>query len=207
MLASLPTCSGPSLASLQAHFLAVLPRIEKHARVYFRHLRCSHARADAIAETTALCWACYVRAIRQGKDVDAFISALATFAVRHVRRGRNLCGKERAKDTLSPSAQTRHSFTVSSLPGASRLNSNIFDEALRDNTQTEIPDQAHFRCEMPRWLSSLGKRNRRIALDLMVGERTGAVAHRHGLSAGRVAQLRREFRQDWQQFSGELAVV
>jgi hypothetical protein len=102
MLTSLPTRSGPSLVSLQAHFLAVLPRIEQHAWVYFRHLRCSHARADAIAETTALCWAWYLRAIRQGKDVDAFISALATYAVRHVRRGRKLCRKESAKDALSP---------------------------------------------------------------------------------------------------------
>jgi hypothetical protein len=207
MLVSLPTRSGPSLASLQAHFLAVLPRIEQHARVYFRHLRCSHARADAIAETIALCWAWYVRAIRQGKDVDEFISALATYAVRHVRCGRKLCGQERTKDALSPSAQTRYSFTISSLPNASRLNSNIFDEALRDNTQTEVPDQAHFRCEMPRWLTSLGERNSRIALDLMIGERTGTVAHRHGLSPARVAQLRREFRDGWQQFSGELAVV
>ena len=207
MLTSLPTRSTPSLAALQAHFLAVLPRIEKHARVYFRHLRCSHARADAIAETIALCWAWYVHAIRQGKDVNEFISALATYAVRHVRCGRKLCRKESAKDALSPSVQTRHSFTVSSLPNASRLNTNIFDEALRDNTQTEVPEQAHFRCEMPRWLTSLGERNRRIALDLMIGEHTGAVAHRHGISAGRVAQLRREFREGWQQFSGELAVA
>jgi len=207
MLTSLPTRSGPSLASLQAHFLAVLPRIEQHARVYFRHLRCSHARADAIAETIALCWAWYLRAIRQGKDVHEFISALATYAVRHVRRGRKLCGQERAKDALSPSAQTRHSFTVSKFPDGSNLNGNVFDEALRDNTQTEVPDQAHFRCEMPRWLTSLGERKRRIALDLMIGERTGAVAHRHGLSAARVAQLRREFREGWHQFSGELAVV
>jgi len=36
--------------------------------------------------------------------------------------------------------------------------------------------------------------------DLMVGERAGDVAHRCGLCPGRVSQLRREFRDDWERF-------
>ena len=37
----------------------------------------------------------------------------------------------------------------------------------------------------------------------MAGERTGEVAVRHGLSAGRVAQKRSEFHADWLRFHGE----
>ena len=35
-------------ADLEADFLAILPRIEMHARFYFRHLHCPHLKADAI---------------------------------------------------------------------------------------------------------------------------------------------------------------
>ena len=36
--------------------------------------------------------------------------------------------------------------------------------------------------------------------DLMIGGRTSEVASKHGLSPARVAQLRREFHDDWEQF-------
>jgi hypothetical protein len=36
----------------------------------------------------------------------------------------------------------------------------------------------------------------------MVGERTLDVADKHGLTAGRVSQLRRDFYQDWARFCG-----
>ena len=47
----------PTIEALHAHFLAVLPRIETHARIYFRYLKCLHKKEDAIAETVAV--ACY----------------------------------------------------------------------------------------------------------------------------------------------------
>ena len=42
--------------SLHARFLMMLPRIETHAKVYFRYIRCADKRADQIAETIALAW-------------------------------------------------------------------------------------------------------------------------------------------------------
>ena len=42
-----------SLSHLHAAFLAILPRIELHARVYFRGLKCPHRKADAVQETLA----------------------------------------------------------------------------------------------------------------------------------------------------------
>src|SRR4051812_45778252 len=44
---------GPSL---QQCFLALLPRIERHAHIYFRHVVCPVQKADCLAETVALCW-------------------------------------------------------------------------------------------------------------------------------------------------------
>ena len=46
----MPTSSPPPpAAEVQQRFLAVLPRIERHARIRFRSLRCPQARADAVA--------------------------------------------------------------------------------------------------------------------------------------------------------------
>ena len=44
----------PSRADLHARFLEIRQRIETHARIYFRHVRCWFKRADYIAETVAL---------------------------------------------------------------------------------------------------------------------------------------------------------
>jgi hypothetical protein len=196
--------SAPSLAELHAGFLALLPRIERHGEVYFRHVRCPHRKADYIAEMVAICWKQYARAAQQGKDVGRFVSVLATFAARHVRSGRRLCGQERGKDALSPLAQTRHGFVVQALPAYSTLSGNSVFEALANNTQTPPAEQAAFRIDFPEWLSTLGARNRDLAGDLMVGERTRDTARKYGLCPARVSQLRRELHDDWQRFHGDL---
>src|SRR5262245_58021196 len=190
-------------AEVQQRFLAVLPRVERHARVRFRGVRCPQARADAVAETLALAWAWFVALVRRGQDPAQFVTVLATYAVRHVRNHRRLCGQEPVKDVLSARAQARHGFLVASLPQGSSLLGNEFDDALRDNTQSPIPDQVGFRLDFPCWLARRSERDRRVVQDLMVGERTVDVAAKHGLSQPRVSQLRRDFMEDWRRFTGE----
>lgn len=43
-------------ADRQQAFLAVLPKLEAHARVSFARIRCPHDRADAVAEAIASAW-------------------------------------------------------------------------------------------------------------------------------------------------------
>jgi hypothetical protein len=47
---------GLALHALHAGFLALLPRVELYARVFFRHLRCGHRQEEAVAEAAALAW-------------------------------------------------------------------------------------------------------------------------------------------------------
>src|SRR4051794_24005508 len=110
-------CSGP----LQARFLRLLPRIERHGQITFRHLRCLDQKEEAIAEMVALCWKWFVRLARRGKAPERFPGALATFAARAVRSGRRACGQEPARDVLSAQAQRRHRFVVRSLPAKQSL--------------------------------------------------------------------------------------
>ena len=203
MTATAPAARPVLTAALHAVFLSLLPRIALHARVYFRHVRCPHRRADAVAEVVALTWRWCVALAQRGKDVARFPSALAAFAARAVKSGRRLCGQEKAQDALSPRAQARRGFLVEKLPDYSTLSGNPLDDALTDNTVTPVAEQVAFRLDFPAWLATLGGRDRGVALDLMAGERTRDVARKYGRSPGRVAQLRRAFHGDWSRFCGE----
>jgi hypothetical protein len=189
-----------SLEQLHVGFLAVLSRIELHAQVYFRHLRCPGKKEDAVAEVVAVAWKWFLRATKKGKDVAEFVSAVATYAARHVRSGRKVWGQERRNDVLSTVCQQRNGFAVGRLADLGAEAGNPLDEALADNTRSPVPEQVAFRVDFPAWLNSRSDRDRRLALDLMAGERTLDVADRHGLTPGRVSQLRRDFYDDWQRF-------
>jgi hypothetical protein len=209
-------CPLPCPEALQAHFLAILPRIETHAQVRFGFLKCPGRRDDAVAEVVALAWKWFLRLVVQGKDPDQFVSVLADYAVRHVKSGRRLCGQERAKDVMSPRAQRSKGFSVEPLNGSTRRSledllgdphgqelMDVFEERLRDNTRSPVPDQAAFRLDYPNWLSQLGQRNRAVAEDMALDLGTFELAERHKISAGRVSQLRRELHADYCRFHGE----
>ena len=195
------------LAELHARFQALLPRVELHARVFFRQVRCPDRKQDAINETVALAWQWFVRLTEQGKDASQFPSALADFAARRVHSGRRLCGQEKANDVLSPAAQRRRGFTVSPLPQGSSLLGNVFDEALADNTVTPVPDQVIFRLDWPAWLRTRTNRDRRIIGDMALSERTHVLARKFGISPGRVSQLRQEYHADWEQFCSDPTAI
>jgi hypothetical protein len=193
----------PRPAALHAAFLSILPRIETHAAVVFRHLRCPHRLADCVQETVSLAWKWFVRLAARGKDAREFPSALATFAAKAVKSGRRVCGQEKARDVLSPLAQQRRGFAVASLPRRSTLSGNPLSEALADNTRSPVPEQVHFRIDFPEWLVQLGDRNRRIAEDMALGHRTQDLAQMHKVTQARISQLRREFLDGWLHFTGQ----
>ena len=194
----------PCLARLHALFLQViLPRVQQHARIYFRHVKCRDKRADHIAEAIGLAWKWFRRLAQKGKDATRFPTALASYAVRAVRSGRRVVGQERAKEVLSPVAQQRRHFAVGKLPDFSTLSDNPLQEALHDNTVSPVPDQVCFRLDFPAWLATLGQRNREMAEDMALGHRTQDLAEKYRVSQGRISQMRRYFEQDWRRFCGD----
>ena len=196
-----PATPATSLHILHARFLLILPRIELHGRVCFRHLRCPHRQQDAVQEMVALCWKWFVRLAERGRDATRFPSALATYAAKAVRSGRRVTAMERAKDALSPLAQQRQGFAVGKLPACSTLNGSPLEEALRDNTRSPVDEQVAFRLDFPAWLLTLARRDRRLVVGMALGHRTLDLARRFRLSAGRVSQLRREFKRGWDRFT------
>ncbi len=207
MVSSTPVTDrhGPTRAArCHCEFEEALPRIQAHAVIVFRFVRCIHRRAEYIAEAIALAWKWWLRLRTRGKNPTEFVSAIADYATRAAMSGRRLCGHEKAKDVMSPVAQRKQGFDVSTLPCHSTLSVNPFAEALRDNAQTPVDEQVAFRFDFPAWLLTHSDRNRRIIADLMNGDRTQDVSHKHGTSPARVSQLRREFHHDWHAFLGDL---
>jgi hypothetical protein len=188
---------------MQAAFLDALARILKVAHFGFRHIRCSDRREDCVCETVALCWVWYLRLVRKGRNPAEFMSALARYGVRAVHSGRRACGQERANDVLSPRCQRRRRFRVTTLPQVRVPDSDVFEEALNNNTQTPVPDQVQFRCDFRAWEDRLPTAKQRLLKALALGHRTTDLATAFELSAGRISQLRKELSLDYAAFCGD----
>jgi hypothetical protein len=190
-------------ALAHADFLARLPLIELHARFAFRHIACPQERLDAVAEVVGLVWKWYCRLLQRGKDPSAFIVTLAHFAARHVKAGRRLCGNESSKDVMSRVARRRRGFRLERLKECGRYDEPEWQEALQDNTQTPVADAAAFRIDFAQWLQGWSDRDRRLIEDMAVGENSTRLARKYGVTQGRIAQKRTQYRQDWQRYCGE----
>ncbi len=78
---------------------------------------------------------------------------------------------------------------------------------IRDDHRTPPPDAAAFRIDFPAWLKQLGERNGKIAGAMALGEKTRDLADKYGTSQARISQLRREFKADWERFTGNPVVA
>jgi len=192
--------SRTELSELPRRFLTIKDRVELHAKIYFRGVKCWNRKADLVAECLGIAWNWFVRLHQQGKDACCFPSVLASYAARAVKSGRKVCGMVKAKDVMNDLTQQKRGFVVGKLPDFSTLDTNPLQEALTDNTVSPVIDQVQFRVDFPSWRRTRSRRDRRIIHDMALGERTMTLAKRHQLSAARVSQLRREFKEDYDRF-------
>ena len=171
-----------------ADFLAMLPAITEHARFALRDRR-AEAREDLIHEVTTHCFAAYHRLVERGKADLAYPSVLVGFALRKIFSGRRVGGRVSIQDVMSQHAQRTCGITVERLD---RFNDQegTWQESLVEDKHAGPAETAAARIDFGAWLGSLTSRDRRIAEMLAIGEKTGEVATRFGLSAARVSQLR-----------------
>jgi hypothetical protein len=210
---SVPSAEPKGQEDLHATFLHLLPRLERHAQIYFRHVACPATKDDRVADTVALAWRWFVRLHERGKSIDQFVMAFIFLVARAVKSGRRVTGQAKSKDVMNPLTQRRHGFQVEPLPHSTRTDHeqlyatphgqrlhDVFEQRLVDNTVTPPDEQAMFRVDFCAWLESLTPRERRIIEAMASNERTLDISKQFELSPGRISQMRREFHDGWERF-------
>lgn len=207
-MSAIPLSHLATGGSWQQDFMTILPAITTHAKIKFRGLP-AEQREEAIQEAIAAACANYQQLAVSGQLHVAYPSTLADFAVRHVCQGRHVGGcQDRAKDVLSPKAQRRHGFQVASYHDQHPAGRGVSWRNMLIATRREsIPDVAAMRVDFAVWLKTLARRDRRIILALVAGERPSALADRFGVSNARISQLRRRYEREWHVFQGDYATA
>ena len=74
---------------------------------------------------------------------------------------------------------------------------------LVEDKRAPVPDQVAAKMDVGAWFATLTKRMKEIAKDLAFGFSTSEVAKKHGVTAGRISQMRRMLEESWLMFQGE----
>jgi hypothetical protein len=181
----------------QAKFVAMLPEIQQRLQRAFRQLD-PESREDAIAEGVIHSLLSYVRLVEQGRAEVASTSTLAWYAALAVKRGRPAGGRMNGKEPLSRYAQVGNGIQIEQRHG------NWIDMLVEDK-RASVPDQVAAKLDVGTWFATLSRRMKRIARDLACGFSTSEVAEKHGVTPGRISQLRRTLEASWFAFQQEAA--
>jgi DNA-binding NarL/FixJ family response regulator len=181
----------------QSAFVAMMPEIEQKLRLAFCRLD-PEAREDAMEEGVVHSLLAYIRLVEQGRAEVATASSLAWYSSRHVKRGRPAGGRMNCKEPLSRYGQISNNIEIE------RQSGNWIDTLVEDS-RAAVPDQVAAKMDVGAWFATLTKRMKEIAKDLAFGCSTSEVAAKHGVSAGRISQLRRTLEESWATFQQEAA--
>jgi hypothetical protein len=184
-------------ANWQTVFVTMLPEIQQRLRCAFRHLNCA-AREESIAEGVVHCLLAFARLHEQGRTDAASASSLAWYATLAVKRGRPAGSRMNGKEPLSRYGQICNGIHVEHPPG------NWMDLLVEDK-RASVPDQVAAKLDVSAWFATLTFRMRQIAKDLAFGCSTSETAKRHGVTPGRISQLRGSLAASWAAFQQEAA--
>jgi len=185
------------------HFLSLLPVIVEQARFAFRNER-PERREELIADVIANCWVAFARLVERGLTEVVYATPLAQYAIKQVRDGRRVGSRMNVNDVSSEYAQQTKRFTVERLDRFD-ADKGEWREVVIEDRHAGPAETAAARIDISEWFASLPRRTRRIAETLATGETTKTVARKFRVSAGRISQIRRELKDRWQVFQGELA--
>jgi hypothetical protein len=150
-------------------------------------------RAECVAEAVSAAFVSFVSLLKRRRASKVTPGRLAYFAVKHVRSGRHVGGSQNgAQDGMTPrNGRSPVRFgTIEDLP-------YVLQDALVDNTQPPVPEQAAFRIDFSAFLAGQPEKKQEVAMLLAQGHRAKDVASAVGVSPGRVTQIRQELHEEW----------
>src|SRR5262245_27689763 len=95
-------------------FLALLPKIQRSARLAFRGLPFDE-RDELIAEVVANAYCAFANLVRQDREHLAYPTPLASYAIRQVRQGRRVGSRLNIRDVMSPAGHAHRRLAVEHL--------------------------------------------------------------------------------------------
>ncbi|HEV3302115.1 MAG TPA: hypothetical protein VG055_20850 [Planctomycetaceae bacterium] len=154
-------------------------------------------------DVIAAAYVLYARLAARKLTASAYSTPLATYAIAHVRAGRSVGVHFSGRDVMSVHAQQCRGFGVVPLEGTVDRYGRSWRETLVDKGRYSPGDAATFRLDFEAWLARLSARDRAIVNVLAEGESTSGAAKRFGVSDGRISQIRKELKHDWDLFQSD----
>ena len=145
----------------QDAFMEMVPAIETHAKISFRHLD-AEAREEAIQEVVCNACCAYARLAELKKTDLAYPSALARFGVAQTKDGRKVGGKLNCRDVLSEYCQQKKKLLVERLDQFDSED-EAWEEILVEDRHAGPAETAITRIDFATWLQLLPRRLRKIA--------------------------------------------
>jgi transposase-like protein len=192
----------PEISSWQQRFLQLLPRIRSQAQSRFRHFP-PEAREEATAEVIASALVSYGRLVALGQEDRAFATTLVRYAVAQFRAGRRVGSRMNVRDLTSDLCRQTNGVSVEQLDHFDKP-ADEWQEIVVEDKHSGPAEVAMLRIDFSTWLEMLPERTRHVAETLATGEATSQVARMFGCSASRISQHRRELRDGWLAFTGEV---
>ena len=183
----------------QTAFVDMVPEIQQRLRRAFRHLG-HEAHEDAVEEGVVHTLLSYSRLHDQGRADKVSPSTLAWYAVHQVKRGRPAIGRMNGKEPLSRYAQLGNGIRVDQTQGQ-------WIDTLVEDKRASVADQVAAKLDVGAWFATLTNRMKQIAGELALGCSTAEVARNHGVTAGRISQMRRMLEESWLAFQQEPAAA
>ena len=169
----------------------MLPYFRHYAKRYSRNKRID--RNDVIQDLIGIALQIYTSAVRRGKEV--YYSPLVRWAIKRYRDGRR-CRGYNSTDIFSEHTQMLGRSKVHSFHDEEGEDRHHFMEDRRVN----VADTVQFKIDYEEWHQQHSERDQQIITDLSMGERTGDVAKKYGVSAGLISQYRKRYRNSWDNY-------
>ena len=115
-----------------------------------------------------------------------------------IRDGRQVGCRQNMNDLLSCYAQHHRGLAVQPLQKQAAC--GRWEDILVEDKRSTPAEVAACRLDFRAWLRRLDHRRRAVALRLAAGDTTCEAARRFRLSPARISQVRKELREDWDQF-------
>ena len=169
-------------------FMLVLPEIRYWLRNAFHYLK-PEARAEAVQDSLVKVVAAYKSLHERGKPSQAFAYNLCNYAAAQTRDGRRAGTTMNVNDVTSDYCKRRRGIRVSALQRFDYERDTWVQIVVADH-RAGPAELVAIKLDFEAFVASLSACERKAALILAGGERTGAAARACGVSPSRISQLR-----------------